>query len=158
MVWRPWLQVSKRIQDRFIWAYIASYRNIYLKYEQAHNRPVAYLCLWSYLWSPYWYRMCHSHAIRTTIIPFDSFVNRWSLMRKRIGDVYKLSHVRQPLWCSVVVQSYKCSQFFIQFWNFMNKIGENMSCAIKSKENVKIGYVDRWIANQRYFMKPINVE
>jgi hypothetical protein len=49
------------------------------------------------------------------------------------------------LSCSVVVQSYECSLFFIVFCNFLNKINEIMGRTIKSKGNAKTGCVNWWI-------------
>jgi hypothetical protein len=57
-----------------------------------------------------------------------------------------------------IVQSYSCSLFFIRLCNFVNKISENMGLRMKSKANVKTGFVNQRIANPRRFMKPSNVD
>jgi hypothetical protein len=58
----------------------------------------------------------------------------------------------------VVVQSYQCSLFFISFCDFLNKISEIMIPTMKSKANVKIGFINQLIANWWQFMEPIDID
>jgi hypothetical protein len=44
---------------------------------------------------------------------------------------------------SVVVQAYQCSLFLLTLCSFLNKISEIMDPTIKSKANVKTGFVNQ---------------
>jgi hypothetical protein len=59
---------------------------------------------------------------------------------------------------SVAVQSYQCSLILITFCDLLNKISEIMGRIMKSKINVKIGFVSHLVANRRLFMEPVNAD
>lgn len=63
------------------------------------------------------------------------------------SPVKRQSPIRACALSCVSVPSHQCLLFFIIFSNFLNKINKIMDPTMKSKENVKVGFVNQRIAN-----------
>jgi hypothetical protein len=76
-----------------------------------------------------------------------SFPSQSTIFNARALAVFTSSLTLASRFGSVIEQAYQCSLFLIIFFNVFNKISEIMGLKVKSKTNVKTGFVNRQIDN-----------
>jgi hypothetical protein len=175
-LWGPWFRVSKCIQDRFIWAYIASYSiiSIYLKYEQAQSSYSIFMFMDLFMKPllmqdvPFTRNPNYNNpqANRTLDPSTPQNISKYPNNARSSDDRHCASALvmftSSVTWDSHYGAVWLCNLtdvqcFLSHFETLWIKLVKIWDLRWKAKQILKIGFVDRRIANQRYFIKPINM-